>query len=51
MLIQLTESDDQILKCLPILRQLRPHLNLDDSLQQIQRLQKQGYQLAFLFVT
>jgi GNAT superfamily N-acetyltransferase len=48
MLIQLADSDDQLLKCLPILRQLRPHLNPEDFLQQIQRLQQQGYQLAFL---
>jgi GNAT superfamily N-acetyltransferase len=48
MLIQLAESDSQILECFPILAQLRPHLIQENFLEQVQRQQQSGYQLAFL---
>jgi GNAT superfamily N-acetyltransferase len=48
MSIQLAESDSQILECFPILAQLRPHLNQEHFLEQVQRQQRNGYQLAFL---
>ncbi len=48
MLIQLTESDSQILECFPVLAQLRPHLKQENFLEQVQRQKQGGYQLAFL---
>ncbi len=48
MSIQLAESDSQILECFPILAQLRPHLKQEHFLAQVQRQQRNGYQLTFL---
>jgi GNAT superfamily N-acetyltransferase len=48
MLIQLAESDVQILKCFPVLIQLRPHLKHLNFLEQIKRQQQSNYQLAFM---
>jgi GNAT superfamily N-acetyltransferase len=48
MLIQLTESDSQIVECFAILAQLRPHLKQENFLEQVQRQQQSGYQLAFV---
>jgi GNAT superfamily N-acetyltransferase len=48
MLIQLAESDVQILECFPVLTQLRPHLKQENFLEQVQRQKKGGYQLSFL---
>jgi GNAT superfamily N-acetyltransferase len=48
MQIQLATSHAQILECLPVLIQLRPHLQGSDFLAQVQRQQQNGYQLAFL---
>jgi GNAT superfamily N-acetyltransferase len=48
MLIQLTESDSQILECFPVLAQLRPHLKQENFLEQVQRQKQGGYQLSFL---
>jgi GNAT superfamily N-acetyltransferase len=46
--IQLAESDSQILECFSILAQLRPHLKQEHFLEQVQRQQRNGYQLTFL---
>lgn len=48
MLIQLAESDSQILECFPILAQLRPHLKQENFLEQVQHQKQSGYQIAFL---
>lgn len=48
MLIQLAESDSQILACFPVLAQLRPHLKQENFLAQVQRQKQNSYQLAFL---
>jgi GNAT superfamily N-acetyltransferase len=50
MSIQLAESDTQILSCFPTLSQLRPHLELDQFLEQVRRQQQQGYQLVYIDV-
>ncbi len=50
MLIQLAESDTQILECFPTLSQLRPHLEQDKFLAQFHRQKQKGYQLAFIKV-
>jgi GNAT superfamily N-acetyltransferase len=46
--IQIAETDDEILRCAPVLRELRPHLALADFLPAIRRLQAGGYVLARL---
>ncbi|AFY56086.1 acetyltransferase (GNAT) family protein [Rivularia sp. PCC 7116] len=50
MLVNLAESDEQILECFPTIFQLRPHLNKDNFVEQVRRQQKDGYQLAFIKV-
>ncbi len=48
MLIQLAESDTQILECFSTLSQLRPHLEQENFLAQVHRQQQDGYQLVFI---
>ncbi|HEY9630388.1 MAG TPA: GNAT family N-acetyltransferase [Coleofasciculaceae cyanobacterium] len=48
MLIQLAESDAQILGCFPTLVQLRPHLNADEFVDRVRRQMLNGYRLAFV---
>lgn len=50
MLIQLAESDTQVLGCFSTLSQLRPHLEQEKFLAQLQRQKQNGYQLAFIKV-
>jgi GNAT superfamily N-acetyltransferase len=46
--IQLNESSSQILECFAVLAQLRPHLKQENFLEQVQRQNQSGYQLASL---
>ncbi|BAU63885.1 GCN5-related N-acetyltransferase [Stanieria sp. NIES-3757] len=46
-LIQLVESNSQILQCFSVMSQLRSHLKKESFLEQVQRQRQQGYQLAF----
>ncbi len=50
MLIQLAESDAQILECFSILSQLYSHLEQEKFLAQFHRQQQNGYQLTFIKV-
>ncbi|MEH2415788.1 GNAT family N-acetyltransferase [Nostoc sp.] len=50
MSIQLGESDFQILKCFPVMSQLRLHLEQAKFIEQVRYQMKEGYQLAFLEV-
>ncbi|BAY83233.1 GCN5-related N-acetyltransferase [Calothrix parasitica NIES-267] len=50
MLVNLAESDEQILECFSTMSQLRPHLNKDNFVEQVRRQQKDGYELAFINV-
>ncbi|WP_292771746.1 GNAT family N-acetyltransferase [Nostoc sp. NOS(2021)] len=50
MSIQLGESDFQILKCFPVMSQLRPHQEPAKFVQQVRYQMKEGYQLVFLEV-
>jgi GNAT superfamily N-acetyltransferase len=45
---QLNKSSSQILECFPILAQLRPHLKQESFVEQVQRQNQGGYQLASL---
>ena len=47
MLVQLAESDSQILGCLPVMSQLRPHIKQADFVEQVRHQMKEGYKLAF----
>lgn len=46
--IQLAESREQIERCFPVMRQLRPRLTADTFVERIEQQQKEGYRLAFL---
>ena len=50
MSIQLGESDSQILKCFPVMSQLRPHLEQVKFVEQVRYQMKEGYQIVFLEV-
>jgi GNAT superfamily N-acetyltransferase len=50
MLIQLAETDEQVLGCFATLSQLRPHLEREKFLDQVHRQQQQGYQIVFVEV-
>ena len=50
MLVNLAESDEQILECFSTMFQLRPHLKKENFVEQVRRQQKDGYQLAFIEV-
>lgn len=47
-LIHHVETERDILRCLPVLRELRPHLPPDTFLNTIQRMQDRGYYLVML---
>ncbi len=47
MSIQLAENNSQILRCFPIISQLRPHLEEASFVQQVRYQMKEGYQLVF----
>lgn len=49
-MVQLAESDAQILECFPTLFQLRPHLKQETFLTDVRRQQNNGYQLAYIAV-
>lgn len=47
MLVQLAESDSQILGCFPVMSSLRPHIKQADFVEQVRHQMKEGYKLAF----
>lgn len=47
-LIHHAETDRDILRCLPVLSELRPHLQPETFLATIQRMQNNGYHLVML---
>ena len=47
--IALAQSDEEITKCFPVMRDLRPHLQTDDFLPRVKKLaETTGLRLAFL---
>jgi GNAT superfamily N-acetyltransferase len=46
--IQLAEIDEEILRCFPVMKQLREHLRADEFVPSIRRMQSEGYHLAYL---
>ena len=50
MLVNLAESDEQIIECFSTISQLRPHLKKENFIEQVRRQQQDGNQLAFIKV-
>jgi GNAT superfamily N-acetyltransferase len=48
MTIALAQTDADIVRCFPVVAQLRPHLIEAEFLPRIRRMQKEGFHLAFL---
>lgn len=48
MKIALAETEEQFLRCYPVMAELRPHLTEAQFLAAVQRQQREGYQLLFL---
>lgn len=48
MKIALAETDEQFLRCYPVMAELRPHLNEAQFMAAVQRQQREGYQLLYL---
>lgn len=47
--IRLAESDDDVLRCFPVMAELRPHLSRDEFLPRIRRMQgENGFLMAFV---
>jgi GNAT superfamily N-acetyltransferase len=46
--ILLAESDDEIVRCFPVMQQLRTHVARDEFLPKVRRQQKGGYRLVGL---
>lgn len=46
--IRHAKADDEIQRCLPVMRQLRPHLKEAAFVAQVRRLEAGGYRLAYL---
>lgn len=46
--IALADTDSAILRCFPVMLQLRPHLIEAEFVARVRRMQAQGYQLAYL---
>jgi GNAT superfamily N-acetyltransferase len=46
--IALAETDSEILRCYPVLLQLRPHLKEKEFLPRVRAMHQESYQLAFL---
>ncbi len=47
-MIRHADNDHDITRCLPVMRQLRPHIPQADLLPRIRRQMRQGYRLAML---
>ncbi|HEY3761648.1 MAG TPA: GNAT family N-acetyltransferase [Verrucomicrobiae bacterium] len=48
MKIQEAKSKEEINSCFPVMHELRPHLDLDQFLESVQRMKAEGYRLVFL---
>ncbi|MBA3657803.1 MAG: GNAT family N-acetyltransferase [Gemmatimonadaceae bacterium] len=46
--IALAETDEEILRCHPVMAQLRPHVPMEGFVARIRRMQGEGFCLAFL---
>ena len=46
--IRMARTDEEVLRCFPVMHELRPHLSEADFLQRVRRQEAAGYALAFL---
>jgi GNAT superfamily N-acetyltransferase len=46
--VKLTQSDAEILRCYPVMAQLRPHVTAEEFVGRVRAQQAQGYRLAYL---
>ncbi|HEX7004322.1 MAG TPA: GNAT family N-acetyltransferase [Trueperaceae bacterium] len=46
--VRLASTDDEILRCYPIMRELRTHLEETSFLERVRRQEREGYRLAYL---
>jgi len=46
--VRIANSDEEILSCLPVMRELRPRYEAEGFVAQVRRQQEQGYRLALL---
>ncbi|HEX2190621.1 MAG TPA: GNAT family N-acetyltransferase [Longimicrobiaceae bacterium] len=46
--VRVAATDEEVLRCFPVLLELRPHLLRDEFLPRIRRMQEEGFLLAFL---
>jgi len=46
--IRLAETREEVARCHPVIYELRPHLELEPFVEQVERQKKEGYRLAFL---
>jgi len=46
--VKLAESDAEILRCYPVMAQLRPHVTAEEFVGRVRAQQAQGYRLAYL---
>lgn len=49
--IQTATTDDEIIRCFPVMVQLRPHLGEQEFLHRVRLQQAEGYRLAYLCVS
>ena len=46
--VRLASTDDEIIRCFPIMRELRTHLEETSFLELVRRQEREGYRLAYL---
>jgi GNAT superfamily N-acetyltransferase len=46
--VYFAQTDDAVLRCFPVMAELRTHLVVDEFVVRVRRQEKQGYQLVFL---
>jgi len=48
MKISIATSDDELVRCYPVMAELRPHLNQKQFIEQTHRQQRDGFQIVYL---
>lgn len=46
--IRPAQSDDDVMRCFPVMAELRPHLSRDEFLPRIRRMRENGFWMAFV---
>ena len=48
MQIKLVQSHEDLLRCFPVIHELRPHLTVERFVEMYEQMQKESYQIAFV---